>query len=475
MRIPTSLIITVSLAGLYAFTVTGQERGPIPEIKLDRKDPISYEKDVEPILKAKCLYCHSGNVLEGNYDMSNHAAVLKGGKKGQAVVAGKSSESWLYKLSSRTVKPYMPPKTEEPLNAEELAIIKLWIDQGARPPSGPSIVSRPKVVLTLPHLQVKPSRAVVITPDKALVIASRGNELHVYETKKGDYVKPLVDADLKLPDGKQVPAASISIVESMAIAPNGQTLAVGGFREVSLWNFPEGKVVHRLTDFNDRVVALAFSPDGKWLAAGGGPAAIEGELKVFDMTQNPPKLVVDLKTAHSDTVYGVCFSPDGRMLASAAADKVVKIHSLPDGKFVKSLEGHTNHVLDVGWRADGKLLASGSADNTIKVWDFEKGEQVRTMKGHGNQITRLQFIGNTPQIATASGDLTVRMWNVDNGGTVRTFGGNSEFLYSLAVSNDGQLVATGGEDGVVRLFNGTNAQLIKALLPPNEQPTNPKR
>jgi WD40 repeat protein len=64
---------------------------------------------------------------------------------------------------------------------------------------------------------------------------------------------------------------------------------------------------------------------------------------------------------------------------------------------------------------------------------------------------------------------------VDNGGTVRTFGGNREFLYSLAVSNDGQLVAAGGEDGVVRLFNGTNAQLIKALLPPNEQPTNPKR
>lgn len=475
MRIPTSLIITVGLAVVVTFTVTGQERGPIPEIKLDRKEPISYEKDVEPIFKAKCMVCHSGNILEGNYDMSNHAAVLKGGKKGQAVIAGKSSESWLYKLSSRTVKPYMPPKTEEPLNPQELAIIKLWIDQGARPPSGPSIVTRPQVVLSVPHLQVKPARAVVITPDKSAVIASRGNELHVYETNKGDYVKALVDANLKLPDGKQVPAASISLVESMAISPDGKMLAVGSFRELTLWNLAEGKVLHRIGDFNDRVMALAFSPDGKTLAAGGGPAAMEGELKVFDMTHNPPKLLVDVKNAHSDTVYGVCFSPDSKMLASAAADKVVKIHLLPEGKFVKSLEGHTNHVMDVGWRTDGKLLASGGADNVIKIWDFEKGEQVRTIKGHGNQITRLQFIGNTPQIATASGDLTVRIWNVDNGGTVRTFGGNSEFLYSLAVSSDGQLVATGGEDGVVRLFNGTNAQLIKALLPPNEQPTNSKR
>jgi len=76
---------------------------------------------------------------------------------------------------------------------------------------------------------------------------------------------------------------------------------------------------------------------------------------------------------------------------------------------------------------------------------------------------------------TCSGDATVKMWNVDNGGTMRNFGSNSDFVYAVGVSPDGAVLAAGGEEGIVRLYNGTNAQLIKSLLPPGEEPPAPKK
>src|SRR5207237_7170995 len=74
---------------------------PIPEVKLDRKDPVVYEKDVEPILANKCFVCHSGKEQNGKFDLSTYEKLIKGGKHGAPVVAGKAAESYLYKLCSR--------------------------------------------------------------------------------------------------------------------------------------------------------------------------------------------------------------------------------------------------------------------------------------------------------------------------------------------------------------------------------------
>jgi WD40 repeat protein len=224
----------------------------------------------------------------------------------------------------------------------------------------------------------------------------------------------------------------------------------------------------KLTGFADRVVALAFSSDGKLLATGGGAPTEDGELKVFDVATQ--KIVVEIKNAHSDTVFGVSFSPEGKKLASCAADKFVKVFEVPSGKHLKSFEGHTHHVLDVGWKADGKLLASAGADNVIKIWSYDSGEQVRTIPAHGKQVTRLIFIGKTSQIVTCSGDQMVKLWNVDNGGNTGNFGGSNDFLYAVAASPDGAVIAAGGEEGIVRLYNGNTRQFVKALLPPGVAP-----
>ncbi len=467
-------ILALSLAALLpalAPAADKKSKAPIQPIKvvtLNRKEPVRYEKDIEPILANKCQYCHSGSVKEGKFDMGSYETLLKGGKHGKVIVPGKSAESLLIQFAGRTKKPYMPPKDEEPLTPEELALIKLWIDQGAKAPTG--VRERPKVIVGVLPSRVHPVRAVAVSTDKSTVAAGRGNAIDIYNAKTGAFIRALTDPGLATADKKPVTGAHLAIVESLAFSPDGKYLASGAFQEVKLWDVDTGMLRKTLTGFADRVMAVAFSADGKYLATGGGPPTQDGEIKVFEAATG--KLVVDIKNGHSDQVFGVAFSPDGTKLATCGADKFVKVFEIPSGKFLKSFEGHTHHVLDVGWKADGKLLASAGADNVIKVWDYEKGEQVRTITGHTKQITRLQFIGKTSQIVTCSGDQTVRFWNVDNGGTIRNFGGNTDFLYGVGVSPDGSVVAAGGEAGIVRLYNGANGSLIKELLPPGvEKPT----
>jgi WD40 repeat protein/cytochrome c5 len=485
----TVLALAVLAASAYAQEKKDDKKDeypPIPVVELKMTEPVDYNKHILPIFENKCFVCHTGSVLEGKYDMGTHEKVLKGGKKRgeKVVVPGKSQDSFLFQSCARQVKPIMPPKSEEPLNSKEVSLIKLWIDQGAKPPATMKV--KDKIALELPPVLVRPVRAVAVSPDGKLVAASRGNQVHLFELKtipaekKGDkdktdwaYSKSLVDSTLKTASGKAAKAAHVSLVESMAFSPDGKTLVTGSFQELTVWDVAKGEPKARVGGFADRVCAIAFSADGKLFATGGGAPTEDGEIRLFDTETAKP--FAEVKAGHSDTVFGVAFSPDGKLLATCGADKFVKVWEVPaaagkEAKFVKSFEGHTHHVMGVGWTPDGKKLASCGADNFVKVWDYEKGEKLRDMQGHQKQVTALAFVGKTPQFVTGSGDASVRMWNADNGGTVRSFPGAPDFVYAVAASPDGNVVASGCEDGVVRVYNGTNGTLLKAALPPDAEP-----
>lgn len=460
--LPTLLL----LPALVAAAEPKPKAGPaaIPLVDLKRTAAVAYDQEVAPLFAAKCQACHAGKITEGKLDLSTYAGLMKGGESGPAVVPNKPDDSRLFQLAGHRQKPVMPPKADgEPFTPAELSLLKLWIDQGAKPPAVDGRVKR-AVVLTLPPVLVKPVRAVAVSPDKAVVAAGRGNQVHLFDAKTGELTHTLVDPTLKTADGTPAAAAHVSLVEAMAYSPDGQTLATGSFREVTLWDVGKRQPKARVGGFADRVVAIAYSADGSRIATGGGAATEDGEIKLFDAAGTPAG---EIKNGHSDTVFGVCFSPDGKLLATAAADKFVKVFEVPAGKLVKSFEGHTGHVLDVGWTPDGKKLVScgADADKMVKVWDYEKGEKVRDVTTNKLQATRLAFVPKTPQFLLVGGDGVAKVWNADNGGQMKAFDGAKDYLYAAAVSADGKLVATGGEDGVVRVYNGENGQIVKQMTP----------
>ncbi|MGL4463422.1 MAG: c-type cytochrome domain-containing protein, partial [Planctomycetia bacterium] len=123
----------------------------IPFGKVAVTDPIVFDKHVFAILAEKCISCHNeeGGLAENDLDMMTAAAILKGGKRGASLVAGKGEESIVVKMASHAMKPVMPPKGDDPLTPDELALLKAWIDQGAKPGTNltPGASLTPPVVL----------------------------------------------------------------------------------------------------------------------------------------------------------------------------------------------------------------------------------------------------------------------------------------------------------------------------------------
>ncbi|MBS0207013.1 MAG: hypothetical protein JSS49_29405 [Planctomycetes bacterium] len=233
---------------------------------------------------------------------------------------------------------------------------------------------------------------------------------------------------------------------------------------------PENVLDLAKSQFVSRVLSLAFSPDGKLLATGGGDPSRSGELILWNVETKA--IVQNIVDAHSDTVFGIEFSHDGKYIVSGAADKFVKQFEVATGKLVRAYEGHTHHVLGVSWKGDGSRIASAGADNAIKIWNVETGEQHRTIQNYSKQVTSIHFIGATDNLISGGGDKSVKMHRANDGGNYRNFAGMPDFVYAVACTRDEALVIAGGEDGILRVWNGTNAQELFKFEPPKSPADN---
>ena len=109
---------------------------PLPVSELKRDTPVDFEKEVLPVLQRNCVACHNTTDAESEVVLETPQTIRHERTEGPIVVAGKSGESRLFKSAGHLANPAMPPADNKvgakPLSADELALLKLWIDQGAQ-------------------------------------------------------------------------------------------------------------------------------------------------------------------------------------------------------------------------------------------------------------------------------------------------------------------------------------------------------
>ena len=405
--------------------------------------------------------------------------------------------------------------------------IRLW-DTATHQPLGPPLTGHTDWV-----------RTIAFSPDgQTLVSGSADNTLIFWDAATGQPLdRPLL--------------GHAGFVDAVAFSPDGRWLASGGADgRVILWDAATRRpLTVPLTGHAGWVLSLAFSPDGEILTSADEQGTIilwdvrPGQLEQIEAGAQP---LAQALTEHQQAVSGLAFSPTGNLLASGSEDGTIilwdisislntSISTLPETGIISGhqrgqpLAAHEGAVNGVAFSPDGQLLVSGSADQTVSVWEVRTGEPLdrpfighaagvlgvafaplepesedqpvlgshfsgvvasggqdgavilwdvgreyalgETLTGHIDSVRGVAFSPDGQTLASASTDLTIRLWDIR---TRQSLGppleGQAGFVNDVAFSPDGQLLASAHTDQTVILWDVVTGQRLEPLLTVPQEP-----
>jgi WD40 repeat protein len=191
----------------------------------------------------------------------------------------------------------------------------------------------------------------------------------------------------------------------------GASPRVKGGCFVKLWDVQKEKLIGGTkevkqneagSDLGEAANSLAFSPDGKLLAA----ACMDGKLRLFDGRTGELKKVWDDDSGR----WWVVFSPDSKTLVSQSRDKTVKVWDVEKAKVLRTLQGNKGSVTAMAFSPDGKLFATGGivmekdkVVGEVILWDAKTGDLKHTLPGLTVPVSTLSFSPDGKTLAVAGG------------------------------------------------------------------------
>jgi hypothetical protein len=378
--------------------------------------PVSFKRDVAPILVKQCQGCHNAEKSKGQYRLDTFERLMRPGKsKSDPIKPGQPKDSHLYGLIATADDDERMPQKADPLPAGQVALIGRWIEQGATF-DGPDAAA----------------------PLVSLVPAQE---------------HPAPPATYRFP----MP------VTALALSPDGKLLAAGGYHEVTLWDPADGKLLGRIPRVAERTYGLAFSPDGRTLAVAGGAPGTLGELRLCDVASRDAGRVLE---RIGDVMLVVRFSPDGAHLAAGGADNLIRVFAAATGTRELLIEQHADWVSDLAYSPDGAQLASASRDRSARVFDAKTGAKHAAFLAHEEAVSAVAWLPGGKLVATAGRDRKLRTWDATDAkesGKGVGLGADPTRLEAAA----GKIYCATA-DGSVRVYSAASRAPVKALAAPHD-------
>lgn len=265
---------------------------------------------------------------------------------------------------------------------------------------------------------------------------------------------------------------SLPAVHALAFSPDGKWLAVPGRHEILLHHADGSGLASRFLGDSARLESVAFSLDGTLLVASGGAVSEFGEIQIWDIAKR--ELLRSIKGSN-DAFYGVSISRDNRQVAVGCADKLVRVFNVADGTEVMRCDNHLDWVFGSAFTNDGLRLATVSRDKAAKLIDIATGHLIDDINRSRDPLICLTRHPIDDLIATGGTEGKIRLFRMEPRGGRLAEGDNKEESFvrefehigspiqSVAFSPDGSTVACSAASGEVRIFRVDNGQRVSLM------------
>jgi WD40 repeat protein len=246
----------------------------------------------------------------------------------------------------------------------------------------------------------------------------------------------------------------LALIRSIIFTSDGNYLiSASDDKVIRIWDWRAGKAVRTIRGEvgpgpKGKIFAMALSPDGRWLAAGGwfpGSREERDAVRLYDFASGELKALLK---GHTSVIQGLAFSPDGKRLISSSADHTANLWDVESHVLLHRLEGHRDNIYAVGFTPDGQRAVTGSYDNTLRLWQVSDGRLINEMQGHQDKVRALAVSPKDGRIASGDWSGEIRLWDGRTGNFVKTLARQGGVVGSLAFSPDGRtLLSTCGYSG----------------------------
>lgn len=397
----------------------------------DAKAKVTYAEQVSQIFKTRCNTCHNADKQKGGLTLETYSGTLQGGGSGKVIEPSDPDGSTLLQLVMHKDEPKMPPNSPKIPDAE-IDVIRAWIESGALETSG----------------------------SVAMVKAKPKFEFKLDPSAMGKPVGPPAMPENLLTEPIVLSPRSSAVV-AMASSPWAPLVAIGGHKQIIIYNSTNNHLSAVLPFPEGSVNVLKFSRNGSLLLAGGGRGGESGLAVVWDVKTG--KRVFEIGKEY-DAVLAADISPDHGMVALGGPSKIVRVYNTADGQLLFELKKHTEWITALEFSPDGVLLATGDRNNGLIVWEAQTAREFFDLRGHTAAITDITWRLDSNVVASASEDGSIKLWEMENGGQIKTWGAHGGGVASSRFAKDGRILTT-GRDRVTRLWdqNGTKLRDFEAF------------